>query len=349
MKEERFSRFFLILCATACFMGCITFGWFFSAEAAELREDLPVVKWKACEPCGFEDRTSSLKRIIANVKERTNGKFDIAFFGPELGDWEEVYELSTRGVVDFVLGNMSTAFDPRWNVGFLPYLCATYEEVKEVFGPGGFIDGKFAIWAEENQLKWLGTWVQGFGGVSLSARPATTPEEANGIKVRIPGMPIYECYVSKLGFIPSTVPFAETPNAIATGVVDGQFGGGPFQAWNIVRDLNKYWVWYRDMLEAEGYWTNLDSWKALPPEYQKILEEETLKEAVARLDSAEEQDELYIKKLEEYGWTCVDIADYPEKLERSRNACRECWKMMDDLVGKELMDEIRAYFGIKEQ
>ena len=281
------------------------------------------------------------------MSERTDGKFKLSLYGPELGDWVEVDEMLMRGTIDFVLNSMATNYDPRWNIVYCPYVVSTYAEAEEAFGPGGFMDNMFTEWAEDSNMYWLGTWVQGFAGVSLSTRAATTPEEAAGIKIRVPPIAAFECYWKALGFTPALIPYSEVPTAITTGIVDGQAGGGPFQTWSCCRDLNKYFVWYADYLETEGYVANIDSWNALPEEYQQILQEEVDKEVLRRIKEAEAVDRGYMKKLEdEHGFTCVDLGDYPEKLAAARDACRECWPVMDDLVGKIWMDRIREFVGM---
>ena len=107
------------------------------------------------------------------VSERTDGKFKLALYGPELGDWVEVAEMVTKGTIDMALNSMPTTFDPRWNIVYSPYIVSTYEEAKEAYGPGGFMDKMYAKWAMDSNWFWLGTWVQGFAGVSLNTRSAS--------------------------------------------------------------------------------------------------------------------------------------------------------------------------------
>jgi TRAP-type C4-dicarboxylate transport system substrate-binding protein len=288
----------------------------------------------------------SIQKIADEVTKQTNGRITFKVYGPELGDWAELNEMVNRGDIDMMLSPMSASYDPRWNVTFAPYIVTNYTEAKEAFGPGGFMDEIFKKWAKDVNMQWLGTWMQGFAGVSLSEKPATTPAEAKGIKIRTPPIAAFECYWEKLGFTPSLIPYSEVPTAISTGVVDGQAGGGPFQTYSCCRDLNKYFVYYRDYLEVWGYTINLDKWNDLEADDQQLIQDIVNQEVTKRVNGAEKEDQKYLKMLEEHGLQVVDLADTPERLSTSRDTCRECWTELDKLVGKVWMDKIRKEVGL---
>lgn len=289
---------------------------------------------------------SSIANIADEVTKQTNGRITFKVYGPELGDWAELNEMVNRGDIDMMLSPMSASYDPRWNVTFAPYIVTGYDEAKKVFGPGGFMDAIFTQWAKDVNMKWMGTWIQGFAGVSLSAKPATTAAQAKGIKIRTPPIAAFECYWNKLGFTPSLIPYSEVPTAISTGVVDGQAGGGPFQTYSCCRDLNKYFVYYRDYVEVWGYTMNLDTWNKLEPADRKLIQKIVNAEVVKRVDGAEKEDQEYLKKLKDHGLTVVDLADTPKRLVEARDECRECWTELDKLVGKVWMDKIRKEVGM---
>ena len=288
----------------------------------------------------------SIQNIADEVTKQTNGRISFKVYGPELGDWAELNEMVNRGDIDMMLSPMSASYDPRWNVTFAPYIVTNYKEAKIAFGPGGFMDEMFKGWAKDVNMQWMGTWIQGFAGVSLSTAAATTPEEAKGIKIRTPPIAAFECYWKKLGFTPSLIPYSEVPTAISTGVVDGQAGGGPFQTYSCCRDLNKYFVYYRDYLEVWGYTFNLDKWNELEADDQQLIQGIVNKEVLKRVEGAEKEDMAYLKKLEDHGLKVVDVADSPDKLTGSRDTCRECWSELDKLVGKVWMDKIRKKVGL---
>lgn len=288
----------------------------------------------------------SIDRIVKKVQEKTNGRITFKVYGPELADWAELNEMVIRGDIDMMLSPMSPAYDPRWNTNAAPYIVTSYEDAKKAFGPGGFMNELFTTWAKDSNLEWLGTFIQGFGGASMNKRPALTPEEAKGIKIRVPGIAIMECYYEKLGFTPALIPYSEVPTAIGTGIVDGQAGGGPFQAYSCCRDLNKYFVFYRDIVEVWGYAFNSDKWNELEADDQKIIQEVLDEEVLLRVDAAEIEDSEYLQKLKDHGLTVVDLADHPDKLKMAVENARQCWEQLDQQVGKIWIDKIRKAVGM---
>ena len=291
----------------------------------------------------------SIERIAAEVTQQTGGRISFKIYGPELADWSELNEMVNRGVIDMMLSPMSPSFDPRWNATYTPYIVTDYNAAKEAFGNGGFMDDMFKTWAGDVNMVWLGTWLQGFTGVSLSKQAATDAAAAKGIKIRTPPIAAFECYWNALGFTPSLIPYSEVPTAISTGVVDGQAGGGPFQTYNCCRDLNRYFVFYRDSVELWGYTINRETWNELDPADRKIIQDIVSKEAALRVNGAEKEDMDYMAKLTEHGLEVVDLADHPEKLAAARDAGRTCWKKLDDIVGKVWMDKIRSAVGMDIQ
>ena len=332
--------------AVACSVTALLVGSATGVLAGEKSHKLKIAQTLYPTPSAHME---SIQLIADEVTKQTNGRITFKVYGPELGDWAELNEMVNRGDIDMMLSPMSASYDPRWNVTFAPYIVTNYDEAKKVFGPGGFMDEIFRGWAKDVNMHWLGTWIQGFAGVSLSAAPATAPDEAKGIKIRTPPIAAFECYWKKLGFTPSLIPYSEVPTAISTGVVDGQAGGGPFQTYSCCRDLNKYFVYYRDYVEVWGYTFNLDKWNDLEVDDRKLIQDIVAKEVMKRVEGAEKEDKEYLDKLTDHGLKVVDLADTPDKLTGSRDNCRECWTELDKLVGKVWMDKIRKEVGMSVQ
>jgi TRAP-type C4-dicarboxylate transport system substrate-binding protein len=336
-------KLFKVSCMVVTVAAVLLAGITPATMAAKKKLQLKIAQTLYPAPSAHMD---SIQHIADEVTKQTNGRITFKVYGPELGDWAELNEMVNRGDIDMMLSPMSASYDPRWNVTFAPYIVTGYDEARKVFGPGGFMDEIFTTWAKDVNMKWMGTWIQGFAGVSLSAKPATTADDAKGIKIRTPPIAAFECYWKKLGFTPSLIPYSEVPTAISTGVVDGQAGGGPFQTYSCCRDLNKYFVYYRDYVEVWGYTMNLDKWNALDAEDQALIQKIVSAEVLKRVNGAEKEDQEYLAKLKGHGLTVVDLADTPKRLIEARDECRGCWTELDKLVGKVWMDKIRKAVGV---
>ncbi len=284
---------------------------------------------------------SAVKTIAETVEKESNGRIEFKIYGPELADWAELNEMVNRGDIDMMLSPMSPSYDKRWNAAQMPYIITSYKDAPAAFNSEGFMTKMYRQWAVDVNMVWLGTWFQGFTGVSLSERGATTVEEAKGIKIRTTPIPVFQCSWKNLGFSPTLIPYSEVPTAISTGVVDGQSGGGPFQTYSCCRDLNKYFVFYRDSAEVWGVTINKDKWEKLDKEAQEMIQKAVDKAVADRLVSAEKEDMDYMQKLKDEGLTVIDLADFPDKLEAAQKNSRQCWAELDKDIGKEWMDIVR--------
>jgi TRAP-type C4-dicarboxylate transport system substrate-binding protein len=284
---------------------------------------------------------SAIEELAERVTKETNGRIKFQIYGTELGDYLEINEMILRGEVDILLDPVATTFDPRWSAMQFPYLVTDYTKAAEIFGPSGFMNNLFKQWADEKGMYWLGTWMQGFTGVSLN-HAATTPEEAKGIKIRSTPVGLVQDTFRYLGFEVSVLPYSEVPTAISTGVVEGQAGGGPAQSWNLVRDINKFYIHYRDCLELWGLFMNKNSWTSLEEDDQKLIQSIADEIVAKRVASAEAEEKDYMKKLSDHGLTVIDLIDTPEKLATATELGRKTWPKMEEIIGKEAMDTIRS-------
>ncbi|UQZ89896.1 hypothetical protein C4J81_12010 [Deltaproteobacteria bacterium Smac51] len=326
--------------ALACILALtITSGIFTaSAQAGTKKHSLKIVHTTLPAPSASR---AAIEELAERVTKETDGRIKFKVYGIELGDYLEINEMILRGEVDIMLDPIATTFDPRWAAMQFPYLVTDYEKAAEIFGPDGFMNTLFKKWADEKGMHWMGSWMQGFTGVSLN-HGATTPEEAKGIKIRSTPVGLVQYIYRHLGFEVSILPYSEVPTAISTGVVEGQAGGGPAQTWNLVRDINKYYVHYRSDLELWGMVMNKDSWNKLEADdqalFQKIVDEIMAK----RVISAEAEEQDYMKKLADHGLTVIDLIDSPDKLAQATELGRKTWPQMEEIIGKEAMDTIRA-------
>lgn len=309
-----------------------------SAQAGTKTHELKIVHSTLPAPSASR---AAIEELAQRVTEATNGRITFKSYGIELGDYLEINEMLLRGEVDIMLDPIATTFDQRWSAMQFPYLVTDYSKAADIFGPDGFMSGLFKQWASEKGMQWLGTWMQGFTGVSLNT-PATTVEEAKGIKIRSTPVGLVQYVYRDLGFEVSILPYSEVPTAISTGVVEGQAGGGPAQSWNLVRDINKYYIHYRDGLELWGLVMNKDSWNKLEADDQTLIQNIANELMAKRVLSAEAEEEEYMKKLADHGLTVIDLIDFPEKLAKATELGRQTWPEMEKLIGKEAMDVVRA-------
>jgi TRAP-type C4-dicarboxylate transport system substrate-binding protein len=222
---------------------------------------------------------------------------------------------------------------------------SSWDEARDVFGPGGIFDELGKEWAPKSNVYYLGTWLNNLGSFGFRFdEPITNSEDAKGVKIRCFPLDIAKCYVEKMGFSTVTLTWAEAPTAIATGVADGWIGSGAVYWYDLFRDIAKSAALTYECCETWSITMNLDRWNSLPEEYQKIIQEESDKIITKHLGQVEDEEMYYQQKLiDEHGWTIVDMAkDHPQDLQDWKDSARECWEIFDPIIGKEYVDRIRA-------
>jgi len=92
------------------------------------------------------------------------------------------------------------------------------------------LDGPFGKELAEHCLKKTGLRTlaygeTGFRNFTNNVREIKTPADMKGVKFRVQPIPLYVEMVKGLGGEPTPIAWSELPNALATGVVDGQYLG----------------------------------------------------------------------------------------------------------------------------
>jgi len=167
---------------------------------------------------------------------------------------------------------LATIF-PEWSIFTAGYLLRDAEHQKKVF-ESGIMDEMKAKVEEELGVKLL--TVMYLGRRQLNLRPeirVETPEDLDGIKLRMPGTDAWQFLGSALGANPVPIAFTEVYTALQTGAVDGQDNPLP-----TVRDSKFYEVTSQIILTSHLVDQNYLAlskavWDELTPEQQAIVQQ----------------------------------------------------------------------------
>jgi tripartite ATP-independent transporter DctP family solute receptor len=159
-------------------------------------------------------------KFKADVEAKTAGKLTVEIFpNALLGDEGPISEAVGEGSIDMGLGGVVDAIDPRLNVLALPFLFSDFDAVHRVID-GEFGQNLFKL-AEPRGYKIVGVLDSGFRNFTNNVRPINTPKDFEGLKMRVPPIPVALETVKAFGALPQTVPYGETYMALQSGAVDG--------------------------------------------------------------------------------------------------------------------------------
>ncbi len=281
------------------------------------------------------------------VRDKTNGRIDITVYsGGVLCDWVECYERVMRGDFEITLTPIAPTYDPRLNIAYyMPYLFINTEEAKIAYQRGGWVYNMVHDLLLDQGIKGLALFPVGWAGITTKVEPDGWREmKPNRMKIRVMPLKANELTWERLGYIASTIPYAEAFSAIERGVADGQAGGPPFQGYQF-RDIQGVWIQYNDYLEPWWFYMNLDLWNILTEEDQQIILDAAEKQVAGRWEVFLKEDEEYRQKLEEFGLKVIIPTD--DELRNFAEAIRkDVWPQLEPLMGKSLIDYCREQVGI---
>jgi TRAP-type C4-dicarboxylate transport system substrate-binding protein len=288
-------------------------------------------------------QTVASKELADEIYKKSGGRIIIDIYPNNLlGDYTLLYEEIGRNTLEGGLMCIPTTFEPRMDVIYFPYLSSSYKEAKVSYAPGGFVYDIVSGLSEPAGVKLLAMYIDGFGGMCLSKAP-TNPRDPNGaknVKVRVPPMKTFETFVSRVGYITTSLPYAEVYMAMQTGVCEGWIGGTPRINYEVFLDVMKYWIQYRNWVETSSFVLSMKLWNSLSPEDQKIVQDACVRQALMSSQRAEADEEGYLQKLRDAGKEVVVLTD-KEMAAHVQVARSDVWPKLENVVGPEIMAKLK--------
>jgi TRAP-type C4-dicarboxylate transport system substrate-binding protein len=284
-----------------------------------------------------------LKTIKETIEEKSNGDIEITIYpGGQLGDYTTIYEEVMRGTIEMAHICTTGRYDEKMEMNYLPYLFINYEQIAKVYFPGSYFFDKYVELNKNLGVKLLGIYTEGFIGVGTKSLPKeiADPKVKKNELIRVWPSNIAKLVMEDMGYSTLTIPFSELFTALQTGVADGWFGGTSELNYVGFRDAIKYYIPYNICIESTVYIINEKYFNSMPEKYQKLIEDEFSKAALASFSTCEIQDKLYIQKLADYGIKIVDLSD-EQRAVIADHIRRVTWPKLVDKFGREIMEGLQ--------
>ena len=285
---------------------------------------------------------AALERIAADLEKQSNGAIKITIYpSSQLGDYTLTYEDLMRGSVDMALIPIPSQYDPRLEMNFIPYLVNDYSDMATAFGPESYFFKEYSKIHGELGVKLLGIYVEGLIGFGFKDLPKNYADAAakKDVLVRCPAIEVYNLATQDMGFSATTIPYADLYSALQTGVVDGWIGGTPQLNYTDFKDVIKYYVAYNVFAENIGFFMSQEVYDTVPAEYQTMIEDAFMKEAINSYAVAEELDKEAIKGMEDYGIKIVYLTD-EEMAAYVKQVKEKTWPKLAGNIGEDVMNNL---------
>ena len=281
----------------------------------------------------------ALQFMADYLNANSNGTIEAtAFFDTALGDATSMVQGLQQGTVDIGVSGTSyfTGLVPEITVFELPFLFSSVDEARvAIEGPA-----KDAIFEKLSGVGLVGLsiWENGFRELTNNVRPVTTPDDMQGIKMRVLPNEIQVATWEAMGALPATIDAGELYTALQQGTVDAQ-------------DNPLHEIVARRFYEVQPYITMTDavytpflmamsqmSWDKLSESQQALVMEAA---ALAKEEELRLTDEAQANALQEVLDYGCEVVEDPDK-EAFREKALPTWSLFTDEYGTELLDMVQA-------
>lgn len=277
------------------------------------------------------------------VEERTDGRIKLRVHpGAELvqGDQTREFTAMRRGSIDMAVGS-TINWSPQikeLNLFSLPFLMPDYEAI-DALTQGEVGDELFDI-LEDNGVVPLAWAENGFREVTNSQRPIRTPEDLEGLKIRVVGSPLFNDIFTALGANPTQMSWADAQPALTSGAVDGQ--ENPLTIYTTLnmhelgQDYVTLWGYVADPLI---FAVNPDVWNSFTEEDQGIVREAAVEAGQVGIDAARDglvpPDTSLIEEIEAEGVEVTRLSE--EERQAFVEATRPVYDEWTQEIGEDLV------------
>ena len=268
--------------------------------------------------------------------------------GGDLGDWTSLFEQVIQGVVPMTLTWASSDFDKRLDLIYLGYIVSNWEEAKELYGPGAGMLDVYNDMLADLGIQAIGIIPTDFGSVvirkGVGELPVNFPEDPQGMKIRVPGLSIAVDRFNDFGFAAVPIPLSEVHTALQLGTVDARSFSTAVETYTL-RDVLEANILTNDYFEVAFWLVNKAWWDGLPDDIRSRLQEVADETIEWSWQEAESKSNEFLQKARDAGINVIELSD--EQMSAAKQLVYDNeWPMMESVVGKDIMDQIRNVVGI---
>lgn len=292
------------------------------------------------------DRDSVLGRSMQNwasaIEEQSDGRMTVnVFYQGELGGQQELFDQLVKGNVHMMITWPQTSYDQRIGVNYVPYMVMDWADAITSFGQDGWVREVIEPVYDDIGLHYFGPFPEGFGGIATKGRFATSFEEAAGLKVR--SQPIFPLpqTIEAMGFQAVPIDWAEVYTSIQTGVVDGDSSNVIYWDYEYFRDQLDYFVQTSHNFSSYSLLMNGETWNSMDEEDRGIIASSAQAIIDQQFADAKAEDDKWIAAAQEAGMEYI-VPTPEQKLAWVERVRAEVWPQVEDALGTEIMDVIRA-------
>lgn len=278
----------------------------------------------------------TIKRFAQLVAEESGGNVQIEFYpNDELtgGNTNEAVKSLTEGAVDFgaYVGGTLSMLDPRLEVASIPWSFTGYREARRIIDTTG---GNFyAKVLKDYGLVYLGSTHNGLRQISNNRNPVRTPEDLQGMRIRVLGGEVYRLFFAMLGAEPVPLGWSELNIAIRQNYIEGQENGFFLTRSGGFNEIQKYMTVWNYLYENYIFVANRKNFEQLEPKTQKLILEKMHDACEWSRDYLELEEDKIRKQFEAEGMEIIELS--LDEIEPFKNKVQPLREKLKEKYGAE--------------
>ncbi|MGC5626698.1 TRAP transporter substrate-binding protein [Georgenia sp. Z1344] len=254
--------------------------------------------------------TIAAEELSERVSERTDGDVDVQIYpDSQLGDMNDAYAGVASGEIDAYYETISTYSTLEGAEAFtaltVPFLWDSYEQFEAVLETEEFAE-LFDEAAEATGVRVVDASGDNEPRALTANRAIETPDQMEGLRIRIADAPIPQAFAVALGAEPQVIALSDLYFSLRQGVVDAQETGSIAVVNNSIYEVQDYYMPTDYIRDVRAWYLNDDLWQGMCEEHRTILEEEMEQAGEDVTESTRAELESAMEVIEE-NMTVVDV------------------------------------------
>ncbi len=299
-------RFFL----TTFLVISIVSAFILSACSVNSRQDVPAHNWKMSIVTSEDSSWYRGARLFADlVKKRSGGRMQITVYpDSKLAGGDQLKELKMLqdGSVNFTYHSnlLYSNLDQSFAAFSMPWLFTRYDQVDMALS--GTARTQLLERTEALGIVGLAYGENGFRQLTNSKLEVHTREDMQGLRIRIPGVDLYDSVFKALGAVPVKMNFGEVVEALKQGEIDGQENPIDVIASSRLYEVQKHITIWNYSYYALILGMNRKDWDSLPVNAQNIIRAAVVEASKEKVRLSRETALNQLNLLSEKGMTITE-------------------------------------------
>jgi len=325
--------------------GCASGGGGAGGGENEGAVEATTIRLAVGDPAGSAVANAA-EHFAEQASELSDGAIDVEIFTDGTlfnGDQNAAVNLLGNGTLDATIISTSVyaSFEPNMNAISLPFLFDDMDQFSEYLA------------GEPGQALLESLESQGISGLSMltrtprvttnSVRPIESPEDFDGLRIRVPQNELWVRFFGELGANPTPMNFTEVYTALQLGTIDGQENPLEVPVANKFFEVQDYLSLTNHISDGYVLGFNQGKFDGYSEEVQDILREAAASTAEWKRESDDSEAQQLLADLEEQD---VQINELTEDARQQFQAlAQDLYPEFEELVGADFMQESLDFLG----